>query len=343
MAREDVRTLPFPGGLLKWIVKIFTSSPPRVSTLDGRIPAADASARTFPGEMNVRTRFAPSPTGQLHLGHAYAAWVAWEFARRSGGEFILRHEDIDATRVRDEFHQGIEADLRWLGLCWSRPALRQTERQPAYHAALEKLKQMEVAYPCFCTRKQIQDELARMGGAPHGPDPAPYPGTCRRLDDATRAELLQSGGGHSWRLDSEKAANLAGNLFFLDLQLGSIPVAHDLLGDVILARKDIGVAYHLAVVIDDAHQRISHVTRGDDLLAATHVHRLIQALLGLPQPLYYHHPLVLAADGRRLAKRDDDVTLASLRDDGCSPQEVLDLARRGMPTLPAVTHPAAPP
>lgn len=269
--------------------------------------------------MIPRTRFAPSPTGRLHLGHVMAAWTAHRLAREHGGIFLLRHEDIDGTRVREAFYEDIEEDLRWLGLDWDGVPLRQTSRIPAYEAALDGLKTLGVVYPCFCTRREIHEM-----GAPQGPEGPIYPGTCRELPDEIRDEKIAAGLSHAWRLNSEKAACLCGHLLtFNDLIHGVAVVDHSLLGDVVLARKDIGTAYHLAVVVDDAFQEITHVTRGEDLLHSTHVHRLLQTLLGLPEPVYLHHPLVMDDHGKRLAKRHDSLSIAELRESGASPEEVL--------------------
>lgn len=269
--------------------------------------------------MKIRTRFAPSPTGKLHLGHAMAAWVAHALARANDGVFLLRHEDIDATRVRPEFYSDIEADLRWIGFDWDEnPPLWQTSRTAAYEAALEKLRTLGVAYPCFCTRKEI-NEIA----APHGPEGPLYPGTCRKLSDEVRREKIAAGLSHAWRLDAGKAAVMTGPLVFTDLLHGEIQVDPLLLGDVVLARKDIGVAYHLAVVVDDDFQHITHVTRGEDLLSSTHVHRLLQQLLGLPEPVYLHHPLVLDENGKRLAKRHDALSIEAMRLSGATPESVV--------------------
>ena len=278
--------------------------------------------------MTVRTRFAPSPTGRLHLGHAYAARVAHSLARDAGGIFLLRHEDIDGPRVREEFYQGIEQDLTWLGLTWDGDALRQTSRIDAYDAALESLREMNLIYPCFCTRREIQDEWARMGAAPQGPEAPTYPGTCLKLTAAEQRTKLRAGSACAWRLDSRRTGEIAGPLTFRDLRYGEILVNPGLLGDVVLARKDIGTAYHLAVVVDDAFQEITHVTRGEDLLASTHVHRLLQVLLEFPEPVYFHHPLVLDEVGQRLAKRNDAQSLQTLRDNGMTPAEVLALTDR---------------
>jgi glutamyl-Q tRNA(Asp) synthetase len=273
--------------------------------------------------MMVRTRFAPSPTGRLHLGHALAALVAHDLAREQGGVFGLRHEDIDVTRVRDEYYAGIEEDLRWLGLDWDGEALRQSTRIEAYEAALGKLREQGLVYPCFCTRREIQEEVAAMTGAPQGPEGPLYPGTCRELGLEESRQRLAAGTTHAWRLDAQKAARITGPLTFTDIRHGTLEVNPGLLGDVILARKDIGTAYHLAVVVDDAYQTISHVTRGEDLLPATHVQRVLQDLLGLPVPVYLHHALVLDERGRRLAKRHDALSIAAMRQAGMSAAEVL--------------------
>ncbi|RYD25194.1 MAG: tRNA glutamyl-Q(34) synthetase GluQRS [Verrucomicrobiaceae bacterium] len=273
----------------------------------------------------MRTRFAPSPTGRLHLGHALAARVAWSLAREAGGVFLLRHEDIDGSRVREEFYQGIEEDLEWLGFTWDGAALRQTDRIPAYDVALATLRGRDLVYPCFCTRREIQDEWARMGAAPQGPEAPVYPGICRRLSAEEREEKIRAGAAFAWRLDAGKATGITGPLTFHDVRFGETVVDPQLLGDVVLARKDIGTAYHLAVVVDDFHQEITHVTRGEDLFSSTHVHRLLQALLDLPEPLYLHHGLMLDEEGKRLAKRNDSLSIATLRERGMTPAEVLAL------------------
>lgn len=259
----------------------------------------------------------------MHLGHVLAARMAWRMAREAGGDFLLRHEDIDGSRVREEFYQGIEEDLGWLGLEWDGLALRQTDRIPAYDAALAVLGEQGLVYPCFCTRREIQEEWARMGAAPQGPEAPVYPGICRKLSADERDEKIRAGAGFSWRLDSEKAAGIAGPISFRDMRFGTMAVDPHLLGDVVLARKDIGTAYHLAVVVDDAFQQITHVTRGEDLLSSTHVHRLLQVLLGLPEPVYLHHELMLDEEGKRLAKRNDSLSVATLRERGLTPAEVL--------------------
>jgi glutamyl-Q tRNA(Asp) synthetase len=271
------------------------------------------------------TRFAPSPTGLLHLGHVYAAKVARDLTKEHGDRsFLLRFEDIDHTRVRAEFYEMIEADLLWLGLSWDAPPLRQSTRTEAYAGALEKLRRQDAVYPCFCTRREIEEEIARMTGAPHGPEGALYPGTCRSLSADECEARLAAGAQPAWRLHASLAAQkVTGQLTFTDLLHGTHAVDPGLLGDVVLARKDIGTSYHLAVVVDDAFQQITHVTRGEDLLAATHVHRLLQALLDFPEPRYLHHPLITDPHGTRLAKRHDALSIRALRQAGYSPAEIL--------------------
>ncbi len=272
----------------------------------------------------IRTRFAPSPTGRLHLGHVLAARVADALARQSpAGKFLLRFEDIDAPRVREIYYQNIIEDLEWLGLHWDEMPLRQTTRTAAYEAALARLLGKSLVYPCFCTRREIQDEWANMAAAPQGPEGPLYPGTCRRLAASEREAKIAAGTPHAWRLDSQLAATITGPLTFHDLRFGTLAANPGLLGDVVLARKDIGTAYHLAVVVDDAFQQITHVTRGEDLLPSTHVHRLLQVLLELPEPEYLHHPLVLDEQGKRLAKRHDALAIAALRESGQTAAEVL--------------------
>jgi glutamyl-Q tRNA(Asp) synthetase len=278
--------------------------------------------------MSIRTRFAPSPTGRLHLGHALAAYVAHDLARRkSDGRFFLRFEDIDTPRVRETFYQGITEDLQWLGLPWDGEPLRQTTRNTAYQAALDQLRAQGLVYPCFCTRREIQQEWAAMAGAPQGPDGPVYIGTCRLLTESERQLKIATGIPYAWRLDARKAVGITGPLTFHDLRFGTVTMDPNLLGDVVLARKDIGSAYHLAVVVDDAFQEITHVTRGEDLLSATHVHRTLQVLLDLPEPVYLHHPLVLDDQGKRLAKRSDALSIAALREAGQTPDEVMKCAR----------------
>jgi glutamyl-Q tRNA(Asp) synthetase len=265
----------------------------------------------------IVTRFAPSPTGYLHLGHAYAAFVAAELGER----FLLRIEDIDPARARPEFEAAILEDLRWLGLAFEEPVLRQSERLAAYREALGRLEARGLLYPCFCTRKEIAEEAARAGEAPHGPDGPLYPGTCRALGVDERARRIAAGESYALRLDAAKAAALAGAMTFEE-RGERIIVDPLLFGDVVLARKGLAAAYHLAVVIDDAFQGVTLVTRGEDLFPATHVQRLLQTLLGLPAPAYFHHPLVLDETGKKFSKRDQAPTLRALRAAGVSPAEV---------------------
>jgi glutamyl-Q tRNA(Asp) synthetase len=268
----------------------------------------------------IVTRFAPSPTGYLHLGHAFAAITAAESARR--GRFLVRIEDIDRTRVRPEFEAAIFEDLHWLGLNWEMPVLRQSSRFEAYQAALDRLQPLELLYPCFCTRAEIAVEVARASEAPHGPEGALYPGTCRHLDAKVRAARMAAGEPYALRLDVQKAARRAGTLSFLEDgsgpsgEHGCINVDPLLFGDVVLARKETPASYHLAVVVDDALQGVTLVTRGNDLFAATHVQRLLQTLLDLPKPHYAHHRLILDEAGRKFSKRDKSVTLRKLRAQG---------------------------
>ncbi|MEW5726758.1 MAG: tRNA glutamyl-Q(34) synthetase GluQRS [Pseudomonadota bacterium] len=270
------------------------------------------------------TRFAPSPTGLLHLGHAHSALFA---ARAAGaGRFLVRLEDIDPGRCRPEFEAAILEDLAWLGLEWERPVRRQSEHLDDYGAALARLEVLGVIYPCFCTRKDIQDEIARAGHAPHGPDGVLYPGTCRRLEPAHAAARREAGEAFALRIDVERAVAMAGPLHWHDRAAGRQTADPAAFGDVVLARKDTPTSYHLAVTVDDALQGVTLVTRGADLFAATHVHRLLQALLDLPVPDYHHHRLLTDETGRRFAKRDRSLTIAALRQAGHSPAEVRKLA-----------------
>jgi glutamyl-Q tRNA(Asp) synthetase len=272
----------------------------------------------------IVTRFAPSPTGFLHLGHAYAAIRAHD----QGERFLLRIEDIDRGRCRLEFEAAIFEDLAWLGLDWEKPVLRQSERSPAYAAALEMLSVKGLVYPCFCTRKDIADEIARAGAAPHGAEGPLYPGICRELPDDLRKAKIAAGVPYALRLNATKAAALAGPLSFVEQgsgpanEHGMIVVDPLSLGDVVLARKEMPAAYHLAVVVDDAFQGVTLVTRGNDLFAATHVQRLLQTLLDLPVPRYAHHKLILDEHGRKFSKRDAAVTLRELRARGITPADI---------------------
>ena len=241
--------------------------------------------------MATVTRFAPSPTGRLHLGHAYAALFAADRAARAGGRFLVRIEDIDRSRCRPEFEAGILEDLAWLGLEWEEPVRRQSEHMDDYARALASLDGRGLLYPCFCTRREIEAAAT----APHGPEGPPYPGTCRALTEAEREARMARGDAYALRLSE---------------------------GDTVVARKDIRTSYHLAVVVDDALQGVTLVTRGEDLAVAVPVQNRLQRLLGLPVPDYEHHPVLTDARGRRLAKRDRALTLQSLREAGVTPGEV---------------------
>lgn len=272
--------------------------------------------------MTVVTRFAPSPTGFLHLGHAYSALFAWRAARSAGGRFLLRIEDIDVARCRPEYAAAIEEDLAWLGLDWQQPSRRQSDHMDEYGRAIGRLTAAKLLYPCFCTRAEIRAEIARAAEAPHGPDGPIYPGTCRQLSFEERTRRIAGGAPYALRLDVAKARADVGPLCWRDRARGEIAATPDIFGDVVLARKDTPASYHLAVTLDDHVQGVTLVTRGADLFAATHVHRLLQALLGLATPEYHHHRLIAGADGRRLAKRHDAPTLRALRADGRDAAEV---------------------
>lgn len=311
------------------------------------------------------TRFAPSPTGRLHIGHAFSALFAQNAAHKAGGRFLLRIEDIDVTRCKPEFSEGIIEDLKWLGLVWEEPVRYQSAHMDDYSAALSKLRSMGVLYPCFCTRKEILAEVEGAGQAPHlehsslgnnhatcklvtphldagssgratashmnmennGPI---YPGTCRALSKAQRDDFIAQGKAFSWRLDVTKAMALTGPLEWRDREAGIIKANPEIFGDVVLARKDIPTSYHLSVTVDDHIQDVELVTRGVDLLQATAIHRLLQALLGYPAPEYHHHKLLLDENGKRFAKRDGSVTLKQLRESGRSAQAIKNAVLSGI-------------
>jgi glutamyl-Q tRNA(Asp) synthetase len=273
--------------------------------------------------MAVVTRFAPSPTGPLHLGHAFAAITAHDLARAHGGRFLLRMEDIDQARARAGWDQPALDDLAWLGLTWDGPILYQSTRLPAYQAALDRLDKKGLLFGCTCTRGDIRAALSAPqegGHVPEGPDGPIYPGSCRGKP---------LGQGPATRLDLTRAVNQARDLAFTETG-PSRPGRHQIdpldmlsgVGDVVLARRDMGTSYHLSVVVDDAHQSVTHVTRGQDLFDATEIHVLLQALLGLPTPLYHHHRLIRDDAGKRLAKRDDARALAKYRAEGATPQDI---------------------
>jgi len=273
----------------------------------------------------MRTRFAPSPTGPLHLGHAFAALTAFE--RAGDGKMLLRIEDIDSARSRPEWEAQIYDDLAWLGLDWPRPVLRQSDRLATYRDALDRLGAMGLTYPCRCRRADIRAALsAPQAGAPViGPDGLVYPGTCRGRS------LAEAGPEDAIRLDMARALDRLGPALPAFTETGPAHAGRHVLeaqaligtvGDVVLARRDLGTSYHLAVVVDDAFQQIGEVTRGEDLFEATPIHVLLQALLGLPTPAYHHHRLILDETGRRLAKRDDARAIAAYRAEGASPADI---------------------
>jgi len=278
----------------------------------------------------IITRFAPSPSGYLHLGHVYSALLAADFAVRNGGLLLLRLEDIDSTRCKPEFSDAIQEDLSWLGIKWHGEIRTQSQHMPDYAVALKVLKDKALAYPCFCTRKQIKLEIEKSPSAPHGPEGHHYPGTCKGLSIFEIANKLANGEDHCWRLDVEKAidglkAEHQWPLTWHDSAKGDQVATPENLGDVVLARKDTPTSYHLSVTVDDAHQNITDVVRGLDLFQATHIHRILQALLGLPTPTYHHHALLVDESGKRFAKRDKAKTLKSMREEGMSASDVIAL------------------
>ena len=291
--------------------------------------------------MSLRTRFAPSPTGPLHLGHAYSALLAHDTARAAGGTFLLRLDDLDQSRARPEWAAQIESDLAWLGLTWDGPVLRQSDRLPRYRAALAALWERGLLYPCHCSRRDIEAAAsAPQEGAPlHGPDGVIYPGTCRPAQPP--GGPLPEGG--ALRLDMGRAAAAAGldvtPLSYEETGVADTPGALGpdhftrAIGDVALARRGLGASYHLAVVLDDADQSITHVIRGADLAPATPIHVLLQRLIGLPTPIYHHHRLIRDETGRRLAKRDDARAIATYRAEGRTPADLRALVRLPPPLL----------
>jgi glutamyl-Q tRNA(Asp) synthetase len=290
-------------------------------------------------------RFAPSPTGHLHLGHAYSALLDYELCQKTGGRFLLRIEDTDLTRCRPEYEAAIYDDLRWVGLTWEEPVRRQSEHFAAYRAALDRLKQLGLVYPSFMTRAEIE-ATASDPSWPRDPDGTPlYPGTERTIGAAAIAERIAAGTPLSQRLFMDRAVELVGPLSWIEEGFGDRQalVAHpEAWGDVVIARKDTPTSYHLSVVIDDALQGVTNVVRGRDLFHATSIHVLLQRLLGLPSPVYHHHRLIVDASGRKLSKSDRDMSVRSLREAGKTVEDVRRMV--GIGSLTATPpHSATPP
>lgn len=283
------------------------------------------------------TRFAPSPTGLLHLGHAYSAMRTFETAKAAGGQCLLRIEDIDQTRCKPEYESAILDDLKWMGFDWPGPVRRQSEHMDEYQGVIGTLAEAGLVYRCFKTRKEIAEDIAR---APHqpgeGPDGVIYPGPSQPMSADEEAERLEKGEAFAWRLSiaacREHLSESFNSLMFIeegagpDGESGLVLAKPDLMGDVILARKDIGTSYHIAACHDDAQQGVTHVIRGEDLFFTTHLHVLIQKLMGWPKPVYRHHKLVLDQDGKRFAKRDESMTLKALCEAGITPSELKQMA-----------------
>jgi glutamyl-Q tRNA(Asp) synthetase len=277
--------------------------------------------------MSFVTRFAPSPTGYLHLGHAYSALTAFDAARAAGGSFLLRIEDIDQGRARTEFEAAIFEDLAWLGLDWEEPVRRQSEHMAEYEAALRSLIERELVYRCFRTRREIAEAIA---SAPHEETDEVFVGGALPPDE--EKSKLEAGESFAWRLSLKKARAALGPAYFalvFEDETGCVRAEPEKLGDVVLARKDFRTSYHIASVWDDALQGVTHVIRGEDLRESAHLHVLLQALLKLPQPVYRHHKLILGPDGKRLAKRDSAETLRALRESGRTPGDVRAMLELG--------------
>jgi glutamyl-Q tRNA(Asp) synthetase len=272
--------------------------------------------------MALVTRFAPSPTGELHLGSAYSAWTGWHRAREAAGRYLVRIEDTDIRRCKREYETAILADLKWLGFTWDGQVRRQSDHFADYGKVLDQLDARGLLYPCFCSRADI----AASASAPHGPDGPLYPGTCRHLSVQERRDRIAAGHELCMRIDAEKAARQAGPYHFVDETRGRIEGLPRLMGDFVIARKDTPTSYHLSVTVDDHLQGVTLVTRGEDVFPSTHVHGLLQKLLGYDPPLYAHHRLLTDASGRRFAKRDRDMTIRAMREAGMTPQEVVDRA-----------------
>jgi len=272
------------------------------------------------------TRFAPSPTGLMHVGNAFSALICQQWAEHHHARLLLRIEDIDFNRCRKEYTDAIIEDLRWLKVDWHGDVRRQSDHRPDYQSALERLRDMKIIYPCFCTRNQIQQEINRMGVAPHAEDSSGlYPGTCRKIPIKQQHERM-SRHRYAWRLDVAAALkHVDKHLSWKDDKGRCYAVKSGMHDDAVIGRKDIGISYHLAVVVDDAVQGITHVIRGKDLRPFAGLHRLLQALLDLPEPVYIHHPLLHNPAGNRLAKRYGATTIRSLREAGMQPESLRDI------------------
>ena len=271
------------------------------------------------------TRFAPSPTGHMHLGHVFSALFSYEAAKKLGGKFILRIEDIDSQRSGKIFEESIYEDLEWLKIKYSKDIRYQSEHMDDYAGAIKELQKLDMVYPCFCSRSDIKAEIMRAGNAPHEEESTIYPGTCRRLSKEERIEKLSIENNFAWRLNIRAASKKLGGLVWNDLRLGKHTVPVGTIGDVVLARKDVPTSYHLSATLDDHIQRIGLVTRGEDLVSSTHIHKIIQVLLELKSPIYLHHPLILDSKGIRLSKRTRAQTVKSLKASGLKKDDVIDL------------------
>ena len=272
------------------------------------------------------TRFAPSPSGHLHLGHAFSGLLAFQTSQKENGRFLLRIEDIDRERCKPEFEEAIYEDLEWLGLEWEKPVRRQSDHFDDYREAIETLQGKNLLYPCFCSRKEIRKEIKNSTNAPHGPEGALYPGTCRLLTLEIQKEKTESGIPFALRLDTAKALAVIKNPLTFKEKGNTITADPASMGDVVIARKDVMTSYHFSVVVDDHLQGISHVIRGQDLYHATHIHRLLQELLNFQTPEYAHHGL-LGLDGRRFAKRDRSMTIRSLKEGGTTLEDIMALIK----------------
>lgn len=289
-------------------------------------PAENGQNHARDQTIPVVTRFAPSPTGYLHLGHAHSALLASRAARGPGDRFLLRIENTDPNRCRPEYEAALLEDLAWLGLRWETPVRRQSEHMADYRQALDRLIALGVTYPCFCSRAEIAAEIARAAHAPHGAEGPLYPGTCRHLSQAERNALIAADRPMAVRLDANAALELTGPLTWYDRDAGRQTVDPMVLGDVVVARKDIPTSYHLSVTVDDHRQGITLVTRGLDIFPSTHVHRLLQGLLGYGPPTYHHHRLLTNERGERLAKRDRSLAIRQMREAGMTAAQVRTMA-----------------